>query len=136
MRGHLIERRARLSLRTGDQKNDLVIVKLLCLFNSHQQLIVNVQIAEPLGDLDVLLHRAPQHADSAIELQRDVKDDLQTMDRRSERRDNDAAFGFGKDFFESRNHRAFRGRAAGHGRVGGIGKQRQHAFLSVTPQGS
>src|SRR5712692_7201119 len=134
LRRHLIERRARLSLRPGDQKDDLVIVELLCLLNSHQQPIRNIEIAKPVGDLDVLLHRAPQHADSAIELLRDVKDDLQTMNRRSKRRDDDAAFGLGKDFFESRNYRAFGWRAAGHSRVGRVGKQRQHAFLSISAE--
>ena len=39
-----------------------------------------------------------------------------------------------KDLFKRRNHGALRWRAAGHGRVGRIRKQRQHAFLSVAPE--
>jgi hypothetical protein len=56
----------------------------------------NVEIAKPLGNLDVLLHRATEHADLAIELLRDIKDDLQTMNRRSKRRDDNSALASAK----------------------------------------
>jgi hypothetical protein len=39
-----------------------------------------------------------------------------------------------KDLFKGRDHGAFGRRAAGHGRVCRIRKQRQHAFLSVTSE--
>ena len=55
-----------------------------------------------LGDLDILLHRAAEHADLSAEFVGDVEDDLQPMQRRRERRDEQAARRLLEDLFETR----------------------------------
>src|SRR5690349_14777127 len=96
---------------------------------------MDIEIAKPLSNLDVFLHRSTEHADFPIELLRDIKDDLQTMNRRSKRCDDNSALGFSEDLFERRNNGTLRWRATGHGRVSRIGKQREDAFLSVPAKG-
>ena len=78
---------------------------------------MQVEVAESLCDLDVLHHRATEHADLAVELLRHVNDDLQTVDGRRERRDEDAPLGLGENLLEVGDDGALRGRAARHGRV-------------------
>src|SRR6185503_21309318 len=58
------------------------------------------------------------------------------MNRRRKRGDNDARPGFRENLFKGRNYRAFRRGSSRDRRVGGIRKQREHAFLPVTPEGS
>ena len=53
---HLIERRARLSLRSRYQKNNFVIVQALRVVDRNQHSVMNIQITEALGDFDVFLH--------------------------------------------------------------------------------
>ena len=56
-----------------------MVAHQLCVVQTHQHAIVIVEIAQPIGNLDVLLHRAAEHANFAIELLRDVKNDLKAM---------------------------------------------------------
>src|SRR5205807_7970985 len=97
---------------------------------------MNVEITKPLGYLDILLHRTPKHADLPTELLRHIEHDLQTMNGRGEGGNDDATRRLSEDFFEGRNDGTLRRRSSGNCRVGGIGKQSQHAFLSVPPKGS
>ena len=60
----------------------------------------HVQEAEPLRDLRVLVHAAADKRHLAIELRRQVDDDLQAIQARRERRDDDLAFRAGEDLFE------------------------------------
>ena len=95
---------------------------------------MHVQIIESLRDLDVLDHRATEHADLSVELLRHVKDDLQAMDGRRKRGDDDAPFSFSENLFKGRDDGALRRRAPGHGRVGRIRQEREHALLPVAAQ--
>ena len=83
-----------------------MIAHQLGVVDVHEHAVVNIQITEPIRNLDILLHRATQHTDFPIELLRHVKNDLQAVNRRSERRDDDATARLGKDFLERRNDRA------------------------------
>src|SRR5690349_8879061 len=131
LRRHLRERCARLALRSGHEKYDLVVVHHLRFVQRDEQAVGNVEIAEPVRHFDVLLHRATAHADVSIKLLRDVEHDLQTMNRRRKSRDDDAPLRLGKDLFKGRNYGALRRPAARDSRVRRIRKQRQHAILPV-----
>jgi hypothetical protein len=103
LRRHLIERRARFGLRTSNEEDDFMIRHHLRLVDVDQHPVVYVEIAEPIGNLNILLHRSTKHADLAIELLGNVKDDLQAMNGRGECGHDDSPLRFRKDFFESRN---------------------------------
>src|SRR5215213_1126299 len=121
LRRHLRERRTRLALRSGNQKHDLVVAHHLGFVQRHEQPVRNVEITESICNLDILLHRTPEHTDVSIKLLRNVEHDLQTMNRRSKSRNDDAPLRFRKDLFERRNHCALRRRATRNRRVCGIG---------------
>src|SRR5437588_2498321 len=76
LRRHLIKGGARLSLRSGNEKNDLVIRHRLRLVDVDEHSTMNVEITKPLGYLDILLHRTPKHADLPTELLRHIEHDL------------------------------------------------------------
>ncbi len=57
------------------------------------------------------------------------------MDRRREAGDEQPPVGHGKDFFKLAAHGALAGRVAGALDVGGILKQREHAFFAVFGEG-
>ena len=49
---------------------------MLRLVDSHQHTVMNVEIAQPVRNLDILLHRAAEHTNFAIELLRHVENNL------------------------------------------------------------
>src|ERR1044072_281524 len=97
---------------------------------------MNVEISKPISNLNILLHRPPQHTNLPIKLLGDIENDLQPMNGRSERRDNDSSLGLSEDFFECRNYCALRRRTSGNRGVRRIRQKRQHAFLTVAPERS
>ena len=135
LRRHLVERGARLSLRSGDEEHDFVIGHQLCVVDADQHAVMDIEITKPIGNLYILLHGSTEHANLPIELLRHVQHNLQPMDGGREGRHNDTTAGFRKNLFEGGNNRAFRRRTSRHRRIRRIRQQRQHAFLTVTAQG-
>ena len=87
-----------------------------------------MQEAELLRDLRVLVHAAADKRDLAIELRRQIDDDLQPVEARRERRDDDLAFGAGEDLLEGVFDIGFRSGVAAAIDVGAVAEHRQHAF--------
>ena len=58
------------------------------------------QVAEPLRDLRVLDHAAADERHLAIELRREIDEDLHPVDARREHRDDDLALRAGEDLLE------------------------------------
>jgi hypothetical protein len=90
----------------------------------------NPQVPEALGDLRILDHAAADERDLAIELRREVDQNLHTIDARRERRDDDAAGGAREDLLERLDHLELRAGEAAAIDVGAVGEERQHAFRS------
>ena len=87
----------------------------------------NPQIPEPLGDLRVLHHAAPEERHLAIELRGEVHEDLHPVDARRERGHDQPAGGAGEDLLERFDDFALRSGEAAAVDVGAVGKQRQDA---------
>ena len=87
-----------------------------------------MQEAEPLRDLRVLVHAAADERHLAIELRREVDDDLQPIQARRKRRDDDLAFGAGEDLLERVFDVRFRAGVAAAIDVRAVAEHRQHAF--------
>ena len=85
------------------------------------------EIAEPLRDLGVLDHPAADERDLAIELRREVDEDLHAVDARRERRDDQPAGRAGEDLLERVDDLELRAGEAAAIDVRAVRKQRQHA---------
>ena len=88
----------------------------------------NAQIAESLRDLRVFDHAAADERHLAIELRRQVHDDLHAVDARRERRDDQLAGGAREDFLERFDDLGLRAGEAAAVDVRAVGKQRQHTL--------
>ena len=85
------QRGLRLALRPRADADDVLrrVVADLAVANLHAGR--DSQVAEPLGDLRVLDHPAADERDPAIELRREVDQDLHPVDARCEHGDDDLA---------------------------------------------
>jgi hypothetical protein len=88
----------------------------------------DLEVAEPLRDLRVLHHPAAHERDLAVELRRQIHEDLHPVDARGKCGDDDAAGGAREDLFERLNHFGFRAREALAIDVRAVGEQREHAL--------
>ncbi len=89
--GDARQRRLRLALRSGDQADDVAGGEARDVGVLDADAGRHPQVAEALGDLRVLLHAAADERDVAIELGRQVDDELHAVDARRERGDHDLA---------------------------------------------
>jgi hypothetical protein len=99
---------------TVSPSSNVLVAHLLRFVQRNQQAIRNVEITKTVGNLNVLLHRASQHANPAVKLLCNVENDLQTMNRRRESGYNYSTLSFRKDFFKGRDDSAFGWSAARH----------------------
>ena len=87
-----------------------------------------MQEPEPLRDLRVFDHAAADERDLAIELRREVDDDLQPIQARRKGGDDDLAFGAGEDLLERVFDLRFGAGVATAVDVRAVAEHRQHAF--------
>src|SRR6185312_1174726 len=85
------ERRQRLALAAGAEDQHVAAGVVVELLRLDQRVVGNVDVAEVPRDVDVLAHRAADHAHLAAGLDRHVGRLLHAVDVRGERRDEDAA---------------------------------------------
>ena len=100
--------RPHFALRTSDEITDLVVIERTRA--SPRSIIVSLRDLQQAlfsRDLNILLHRAAEHTDLSAKLMRDVKDDLQTMQRRRERRNDQAGLRFARISLQKPESRPF-----------------------------
>ena len=87
------QRRLRLSLGSGADADDVLrrVVADVAVANLHAGR--DPQVSEPLRDLGVVDHAAPDERDPAVELRREIDQDLHPVEARREHRDDDLALG-------------------------------------------
>ena len=129
------QRRHRLALRSADQHANFFRREVANLRGMNQQAVRNLDVAEVLRDLGRLSHGTPDQRDLAAVLEGLVDRQLDAVDRRREARDEQPALGGGENLLELRADGALARRVALALDVGGILKQRQHAFLAVFGKG-
>ena len=88
------------------------------------------QVAEPLRDLGVAHHAAADERDLAIELRREVHEDLHAVDARRERGHDQLAGRAREHFLECVDHLALGAGEAAAVDVGAVGEQREHALAA------
>jgi hypothetical protein len=120
-------RRHRLALRPGGQTQHVLGGVAADFRVADLQAGRNAQVSEALGDLGVLNHAASDKGDAAIELRRQIDEDLHPVDARRERRDDQLAAGAGEDFLEGFHDLELGAGEAAAIDVGAVGEQRQHA---------
>ena len=84
------------------------------------------EIAQPLRDLGVVDHPAADERHSAVELRREVDDDLHPIDARREGGDDDLAVCVGEDLLEGIGYVDFGSRETAAVDVGAVGQQCQN----------
>jgi hypothetical protein len=82
-------------------------------------------------DFDVVDHAAADEGDFAIDAGSDVDDLLDAVDAAGEAGEDDAARGRSAEVFESRNYGTFGRSEAGALDVGGVGEERENAFVAI-----
>ena len=87
----------------------------------------NAEVAEPLGNLGVVDHPAADEGHAAVELGRQIDDDLHPVDARRKGRDHDFAVGVREDLFEGVRHVDFGAREAPPIDVRAVGEESQHS---------
>ena len=124
------QRRHRLALRAGREAEDVLrrVVVDLRVANLHAGR--DPQVAEPLRDLGVAHHAAADERDLAIELRREIHQDLHAVDARRERGDDQLAGRAGEDLLERVDDVALGSGEAAAVDVGAVGEQREHAFAA------
>ena len=90
----------------------------------------DAQQSEALRGLGVVDHAAAHEGDVAIELRREIHEDLHAVDARGKHRHDDLAGRGREDLLEAVDDVAFRSGDAGPIDVGAVGKQREHALLA------
>src|SRR5439155_27049431 len=86
----------------------------------------DLQVPEPLRDLRVPHHPAPDERDLAIELHREVHENLHPVDAGGERRDDQPPGGAREDFLEGLDDIDLRSGEAPPVDVGAVGEERKH----------
>ena len=129
------ERRHRLALRAADQHADLFRRKILHLAGMDQQALGNLDVAQILGDLRGIVHRAPDERHLAPVLPRHFHRQLDAMDGGRKTGDEQPPLGVREDFVKLPPHRALARRVALALDVGRVLEQRQHAGLAVLGEG-
>ncbi len=87
----------------------------------------DTKIPEPLGDLRVLDHAAADEGDLAIELRRQIHEDLHAVDAGRKRRDHQAPRRARENFLERLDHLRFRPGETAAVDVRAVGKEAEHA---------
>ncbi len=114
----------------GAEDGQLVVGDLLVLLWRHEHSRRDVQIAELLGDLDVLEHRTPHDEAAPAARPGGVDRLLQPRDVGRERRHQDPALGAGEDRREALADRALARRRPLLLGVGAVAEQEQHALVA------
>jgi len=133
--GGAAERGHRLALRPADEHADFFRRKVLHLAGIDDQPFGNLDVAEIFGDLGRIVHGAADEGDFASVLVREFDREIDAVNRAREAGDKEAALGMRKDFVELAPDGTFAGRVSLALDVGGILKQREHAFLAVLGEG-
>ena len=122
--------RHRLALRAGREAED-VLCRIVADFRvADLDAGRNPQVAEPLRDLGVAHHPAPDERDLAIELRREIHEDLHPVDAGREGGDDQLAGRAREDFLERVNHLALGSGEAAPIDVRAVGEQREHALAA------
>ncbi len=120
------QRRHRLALRAGAEAQDVLrrVARHVGVADLHAG--GNAQVAEALRDLRVLDHPAADERHLAVELRRQIDEDLHPVDARGEGRDDQPPARAGEDLLERLDHFGFRAGEAAAVDVGAVGEERQH----------
>ena len=116
------ERRQRLALRARAEDQHLAGLVLVELDRADQGILRHVDVAEVARDVQVLAHRAPDHADLAADVDGNVDCLLHAVDVGGERGDEDPPLPLRDDLTERLADETLR---AGHPRPLGVGRVRE-----------
>ena len=117
------------ALRAADQHADFFRREVLHLAGIDHQAFGNFDVAEVFGNLGGVVHGAADEGDFASMLVGDLHGELDAVNGGREAGDEKAALGARENFVELAADGALAGRVAFALDVGGILKQREHAFL-------
>src|SRR5882672_65103 len=121
------QRRHRFALRAGGQAQHVPGGVAADLRIANLYAGGNAQVAQPLGDLGVAHHAAADEGHLAIELRREVDEDLHPVDARRKRRHDQLAGRAREDLLERLDDLQLRSGEAAAIDVRAVGEQRQHA---------
>ena len=124
-----------LALGAADEHADFFRREILHLAGIDDEAVGNFDVAEIFGDLGGVVHGAADEGDFASVLVGEFDGEIDAVDRRREAGDEEPALGVGENFVELAADGAFAGRVSLALDVGGILKQREHAFFAVFGEG-
>src|SRR5579862_5355792 len=133
--GDARERRHRLCLRAGSKDDDFARLKRPNVLRADHHAIGNAQVAEVVGDFDVVHHAAANEGHFTAHPEGDVNHLLNAVNGRRKAGKNNAARRRAREILDARNHGAFGWRVAGAFDVGGVGEKSEHAFVPITREG-
>ncbi len=123
------QRRERLALRARAENQLPPRLELVQVDRPHEQLVGRPNVVEVARDVQVLLHRAADHRDLAVDLGRHVDRLLHAVDVRGERGDQDAAGALRDDLTERLADDALGAREPGPLGVGRVAEQKIDAAV-------
>src|ERR1017187_770914 len=132
--GHARQRRHRLALRAGDQHGHLVRRKSHGVLRAQQNVVGNLEQAQRVRDFRDRHHAPAHHGHAPPELPREIQNELDAVNRRTEAGHHHALVRAMEDLFHARANGALRLGEAGPVGIGGIREQQQHAALAVLGQ--
>jgi hypothetical protein len=128
-RGH------RLGLAAAGEHDDTARIEAANVLRTDDHAVGNAQVAHRVRDFDVVDHAAADERDFAVNARGDVDDLLNPVDAAGEAGENDAPRSGTAEIFETRDNGAFGRREAGALDVGGVGEEREDAFVAVAREG-
>jgi len=129
------ERGHRLGLRAAGENDDAARVKAANILRADDHAVGNLEIAERVGDFDVIDHAAADKGDFAVNAPSDVNDLLDAVHRGSEAGENDAARSGAAEVLDARNDGALGLCEAGALDVRGIAEESEDAFVTIAGEG-
>ena len=129
------QRRHGLALGAADQHADFFRREIFHLAGIDDEAFGDFDVAEIFGDLGGVVHGASDESDFASVLMREFYGEVDAVDRTGEAGDEEAALGVGENFVELAADGALAGSVSLALDVGGILKEREHAFFAVFGEG-
>ena len=127
---HPAQRRERLALAAGRDRDHLLVGEVLDLARLDQQAVGRVGDPEVGGDVEVLAHRAPDQRDLAVELGGGVDHLLDAVDVGGEAGDDDPALAAPERLQQRRADARLRGGDAGAVGVGRVAAEAEQALAA------
>ena len=124
------QRRPRLALRPGSEAEHVLRRVALNVHVTDLQPGRNAQEPETLGDLGVLDHAAADEGDLAVELRREIDENLHPVDARGKGGDHQLAVCAGEDLLERLDDLDFGTREAASIDIRAVREQREHALAA------